>query len=396
MTKSRFLFFLASSFLVLPILAGSIVGAAVEEPALPGGDSLYKYLSVFTETLGLVDQTYVEESDQDALMGAALDGVTDALDPLAVYVPEAAVAGYLQARAVGSGHSGLFLLRERGMVYVLAVRDGSPGEEAGIQEGDLIAEIDGRSTRIMPMWEIQELLAGAPGTEVALKLVRFAESSDATLTLRPFEAPAPALEVRDGVAVVTLAAIERATPGRVRALLEEAREAGADRLLLDLRGVAGGEAEAAYELAGLFAEGELGRLERRGEALEGYSGDAPAWSGRIVILTDRATLGPAELLASVLRQKAGAETVGQRTFGYAGRQSMLELASGGVLFLADAFYTGPDFEPLDEPLEPDVRVDSRQRTFSQTEEGAEDQEVPDVVLERGLELLREPAAEKAA
>jgi len=91
--------------------------------------------------------------------------------------------------------------------------------------------------------------------------------------------------------------------------------------------------------------------------------------------------------------------VGQRTFGYAGRQSMLELASGGILFLADAFYTGPDFEPLDEPLEPDVRVDARLRTFSQTEEGAgEDEEVPDVVLEKGLELLREPepAVEKAA
>lgn len=396
MTKSRFLFFLVSSLLVLPILAGSIVGAAVEEPALPGSDSLYKYLSVFTETLGLVGQTYVEESDQDLLMGAALDGVTDALDPLAVYVPEAAVASYLQARSVGSGHSGLFLLRERGMIYVLAVRDGSPAAEAGIQDGDLIAEIDGRSTRVMPMWEIQEVLAGAPGTEIGLKLVRFAESRDATLTLGPFEAPAPKLEVREGVAVVTLAAIDRSTPDRVRALLERAGEAGADRLLLDLRGVAGGEPEAAYEVAGLFAGGELGRLERRGEALEGYSGDEPLWSGRIVLLTDRATLGPAELLASVLRQKAGAESVGQRTFGYAGRQSMLELASGGVLFLADAFYTGPDFEPLDEPLVPDVRVDSRQRTFSQTEEGAEeDEEVPDVVLERGLELLREPV-EKAA
>jgi len=399
MTKSRFLFFLASSLLVLPILAGSIVGAAVEEPAVPGGDSLYKYLSVFTETLGLVDQTYVEESDQGALLGAALDGVTDALDPLAVYVPEDAVAGYLQARDVGSDHSGLFLLRERGMVYALAVRDGSPGAEAGVEEGDLIAEIDGRSTRVMPMWEIQKVLAGAPGTEVSLKLVRFAETKDATVALRPFEAPAPVLEVRDGVAVVTLAAIDRDAPERVRGLLERAREAGADRLLLDLRGVAGGDAEAAYEVAGLFAGGDLGRLERRGEALEGFTGGEPLWTGRIVVLTDRATLGPAELLASVLRQKAAAETVGQRTFGYAGRQSMLELASGGILFLADAFYTGPDFEPLDEPLEPDVRVDARLRTFSQTEEGAgEDEEVPDVVLEKGLELLREPepAVEKAA
>lgn len=396
MTKSRFLFFLASTLLVLPILAGSILGAAAEERPVPGGDSLYKYLSVFTETLGLVGQTYVEESDRDALMAAALDGVTDALDPLAVYVPEEGVSTYLQARAVGSGHSGLFLLRERGMIYVLAVREGSPAAEAGIVNGDLIAEIDGRSTRILPLWQIQRALAGSPGTEVELKLVRFAESRDATLTLRSFEEPAPELELRDGVAVVDLSAIDSSTPERVRTLLGRAREAGTDRLLLDLRGVAGGEAEAAYRTAGLFVDGELGRLDRRGEPLESYTGgDGPAWSGRIVLLTDRATLGPAELLASVLRQKAGAETVGQRTFGYAGRQSMMELGGGAVLFLADAFYTGPDLERLDEPLEPDVRVDSRSRTFAQTEEGAQEEEPPDVVLEKGLELLREPV-EKAA
>lgn len=405
MTRSRFLFFLASSVLVLPILAGSILGAAVEEPVAPGGDSLYKFLSVFTETLGLVDQTYVEETDRDTLMAAALDGVADALDPLAVYVPEEAVAGYLQARAVGAGHSGLYLLRERGMIYVLAVREGSPADRAGVEDGDLIAEVGGRSTRIMPLWEVQQLMAGPPGTELGLKLVRFAETRDATLVLGSYEVPAPTLEERDGVPILTLAGIDTSTPAQVRSLLD--RLAGADRLLLDLRGVAGGDAEAAYRIAGAFTGGELGRLQRHDAAVETYTGDGPAWSGRLAVLTDRATLGPAEVLATILRQKAGAELVGQRTFGYAGRQSMLELSSGAVIFLADAFYTGPDLEPLDEPLEPDVRVESRLR-FAELEEGEEsedgedgedgaaEEEHPDPVLEKGLELLRQPAETAAA
>jgi carboxyl-terminal processing protease len=394
MTRSRFLFFLASTLLVLPILAGSIVGAAVDEPAVPGGDSLYKFLSVFTETLGLVDQTYVEETDRGTLMAAALDGVTDALDPLAVYVPEEAVAGYVAAREVGTAHSGLYVLRERGMVYVLAVREGSPAAAAGVEMGDLIAEIDGRSTRVMPLWEVQQLLAGKPGTELRLKLVRYAETRDATLELAPFETPAPVLEERDGVPILTLAAIDGSTASRVRALLE--RVAEADRLLLDLRGVAGGEAAAAYAVGGLFAAGELGRLQRRDEPVESFAGGEPAWSGRLVVLTDRSTLGPAEVLASVLRQKAGAELVGQRTFGYAGRQSMLELSSGAVVFLADAFYTGPDLDPLDEPLEPDVRVDAGLRAFvPDVDEGEEGEEgaaeaPPDTILEKGLEILRQP------
>ena len=70
---------------------------------------------------------------------------------------------------------------------------------------------------------------------------------------------------------------------------------------------------------------------------------------------------------------------------------MLELASGGVLFLADAFYTGPDFEALDEPLEPDVRVADRRAFDPNEEEDAEDR--PDPVRERGIEhLTNDPAA----
>ncbi|MFP3941077.1 MAG: S41 family peptidase [Thermoanaerobaculia bacterium] len=394
MTRSRFAFFLASSLLVLPILAGSLLGASVDDGAAAEEGSLYKYLSVFTEVLGLVDQTYVEETRTDALLAAALDGATDALDPLAVYVPESGLSSYLEARSVGSGHSGLHVVRERGMLYALAVDDGSPAEDAGIQEGDLLAEIDGRSTRVLPMWRIQRILAGPPGTELDLKLVRFAENLDASLTLQAFEVPEPNLEIDDGVAVLTLHGIDSATPGRVGSLLEQAT--GTDRLVLDIRGLAGGDSEAAYRLAGLFAGGELGRLDRQGEPVTTFDAERePLWSGRLVVLTDGATLGAAEVLAAVLQQKTGAELVGEATFGHASRSTMVELSSGAVVFLADAFYTGPDLAPLDEPLTPDVRVATARRSFEADDE-AEEEEGSDAVLEKGLELLAEPAEKAAA
>lgn len=392
MTRSRFLFFAVSTALVLPILAGSLLGAASGKDNLPFGDSLYKYLSVFTETLGLVEQAYVEEADVDTLMNAALDGVTDALDPLAVYVPKAALAGYIAAREVGAAHSGLLVLRERGMVYALAVQPGSPAEAAGIEDGDLISEIDGRSTRVLPLWEIQELLAGKPGTRLPIRAVRYTDTLDLPVTLARFEPPAPAVEEHRGVPVLVLGEIDSEMVPRVRELLAERADAG--RLVIDLRGLAGGDMAAAYELASLFAGGDLGQLRRRDETLATFASEGPLWTGEIAVLTDRVSLGAAEVLASVLRQKAGAELVGQRTFGFAGRQTRLDLASGGVLFLADAFYTGPDGEPLREPLEPDIRVEA---TFSFNESAEEDDaETPDRTLEKALDHLLAPAAEAAA
>lgn len=400
MNRSRFLFFLLSTALVLPLLAGSLFGAAADEEEA-GADSLYKYLAVFTDTLGLVNRAYVEETDVDALMAAALDGVTDALDPMAVYVPADAVEGYLAARAVGPSHSGMVLLRERGMIYVLSVLPDSPAEAAGVERGDLIAEVLGRSTRTLPLWELQQILSGAPGTEVDLHLVRFAETIDTSLTLRPFELSGTVVEEHDGVPVLTIPAIGSETVAVVRELVSGLGDRG--ELIIDLRGAADGDVGAAYELAGLFAAGDLGTLAGRDEAIETYHADGePLWQGRLLVLTDRATLGAAEVLSAVLRQKVGAELVGSRTFGHAGRESMVELSTGAVLLLSDAFYTGPDLEPIDEPLDPDVRVSDRSRTFSEIGHDGEDlDELPDVVLEKAIEHLKQPAveaepAEKAA
>jgi hypothetical protein len=136
------------------------------------------------------------------------------------------------------------------------------------------------------------------------------------------------------------------------------------RLLIDVRGVCSGEPEVAYAVANLFANGDLGVLKRRSEELKAFNNAGqPAWQGKIVVLVDRGTLGAAEVFASVLRQKVKAELVGERTFGHAGKLGMTELSTGGRLLYTEAFYTGPDKEPIREGLKPDLLVDERSRTF---------------------------------
>ena len=172
-------------------------------------------------------------------------------------------------------------------------------------------------------------------------------------------------------------------------MLARAPDAAKDGLLLDLRGVSTGDPEAAYSAAELFVEGDLGALVgRKADVQTWKSGRKPVWQGRLVVLVDRGTLGAAEILASALHQNAHAELVGERTFGYAGRQAAADLASGGRLLFTDAFYTGPDRKPLREGLVPDIKVDERSRTFL-------DKEVPmrELILKRGVERLLHPEGE---
>jgi carboxyl-terminal processing protease len=346
-------------------------------------DSFYKYLSVFSETLGLVRQAYVDEPDMERLMAGALAGTTDALDPFSMYVPAAAVDGYLEASRTGWQRAGVVVLQEHGITYLVAVEKGSPAAEVGVQPGDIVAKVNGRSTRTMPLWEIQELLAGVPGTKLDLELVRRGEPLQVALLLSPFT-PAPAsLSIEGAATVLRIPTFDATTAPTVASLLGGAAATTKGGLLIDLRGVSSGDPAAAYATAKLFVDGDLGVLVGREQELEAFASEqAPSWHGRLVVLVDRGTLGAAEILASVLRQKAKAELVGERTFGYAGRQGAAELSSGGRLLFTDAFYTGPDKKPLREPLRPDLLVDERSRTFLE-----KDVPMTELILKRGVERL---------
>jgi carboxyl-terminal processing protease len=307
MTRSRVLFLVLSIVVLVPVVTGMLWSQVGERRAgESGGDSLYKYLAIFSEVFGLVRDNYVDQPDTGLLLAGAMDGATDALDPFSAFVPESARADYERVLEVGRSRSGLTIVKDHGIAYALAVEEGSPAETAGIEAGDIVAELDGRSTREMSLGRVQRLLAGDQGTALAAKLLRQGDSHAATLTLAAYPTPEPRLEEVRGVALLRVRSFGPETAARVRGLLEALAARRADKLLVDLRGVAGGAGEAGVEVARLFAQGDLGRLAGRGGEPRTFRGEAPPlWSGAIAVLVDGGTQGAAEVLAAALRERAG-------------------------------------------------------------------------------------------
>lgn len=369
--------------LVLSLAGGAWLGAS-DDPEDGGRDSIYKYLTLWEEVFRLIRTSYVEETDGRSLAAGALDGVTDALDPFSVFVPASEVESYRAAREVGRGHSGVLLLKERGAAYVIAVDEGSPAETAGLEPWDIVAGINGRSSRAMPLWELRRQLAGPAGSELKLELVRRGSSVEASLILGEYEPLPPEFEESRGVGVLRIPSFGSNTAAQVDALLDG--YAG-DSLLIDLRGVAGGSAEAAYAVAGLFAGGELGSLiDRDGRKLETFEGAGGLYSGDIDVLTDRSSQGPAEILTAVLRQAADAEHSGEPTFGYAGTLQQIELPNGGgLLETTAAFYTDPEGERLNRR----IRVGNDRRLSAFVERDDE----RDAVLDGALDFILEAPAD---
>lgn len=389
MNRSRLSFLLLSIAVLLPLVAGAVLARSDDE----GEDSLFKYLSVFQDVLRLVRQAYVEEVSVERLMEGALDGAADALDDFSTFVPSAQVDGYRAALATGNRHSGLVVAKDRGVLYVISVVEGSPGDAAGLKRGDVVTAIAGESTRPMPLWRAQSILAGAPGDQIEMSILRDGAASDHELTLGTFEPSLVSLSEHDGVAVMRIAVLGEGTGDALRTALETlADDPSAEGLLIDLRETVSQDMEAAYEVARNFAAGDLGTLSTSDGVIETFLGERdPIWQDDVVVLLGRGTIGAAEVLTSVLQEAAGATVVGQPSFGYAGRLTLRPLSSGAHVLLTDAFYSGPSGEPILESLAPDVEVSERSRSFAE-----KDLALGELTLRRAVEVLRGEAEQRDA
>ena len=122
-----------------------------------------------------------------------------------------------------------------------------------------------------------------------------------------------------------------------------------------------------------------------GKALE--AAGEPAWKGRVVVLMDDSTAGPAEILAAALHDRAKATTVGETTVGMAIIQRSIPTGEGGTLFMTVGRYVAPSGQVLGgKGLTPDERV-----LVFPGETGERD-----LILERGLDVARNVPARKAA
>ena len=424
LSRGRLLFITVSLLTVALLVSGTMLASAQQEK--DESDSPYKYLAVFMEVFGLVGKAYVDETEVEQLMDGAFEGVFDALDPFSVYVPAESIEAYRQSSTVGASRSGLLVLKERGVAYVMAVEDGSPGAEAGLEQGDILASLDGEETRTMPLFEVQERLAGDSGTVLQVEFLRQGSKETVEVALADYDPPAVELSAKEGVPVLRIPSFHEGVVSNVKKSLETIPQAAGaesadaesvdaeaasdettiqvaaandnapaedgialpavedtEKLLIDLRGVAGGDAESAYAVAGLFTGGELGALRRREQDVEVFSGeDAASYEGRLAVLVDRSTQGAAEILVTILRQQLEAAVIGEATFGHSGVLEEVELSSGGTLMITSAFFTGPDREPIAEKIEPDVWVRGRPGV---DEEGV----LVDSVLDRGVKFLLE-------
>jgi carboxyl-terminal processing protease len=252
-----------------------------------------------------------------------------------------------------------------GVPVVASTMSGSPAEAAGIQPGDVIAEVDEVSTRRMDTSSLRDLILGKEGDDLTLTIERPSEPDPLRIdvTRKTIERhPVTWRWLPDKTVHLRVTDFEPGVNQKVRSALETIREEGAQRLILDLRGNPGGLVPEVIGVASEFLdEGStiFQEKEREQEARPIQTvGRTGSWLDlALVVLIDDDSASGAEVLAAALRDNGRAQLVGETTFGTGTVLTTFPQDDGSSVVLATAFWLTPDGDHVwKEGVEPDQFV----------------------------------------
>jgi carboxyl-terminal processing protease len=373
-----------------PVIAFAIIGGVLSKAT--AREDTYPQLRIFADVVDKITGDYVDKVNIDKVMTGAMHGLADSLDPDSAYLNADQVKQIESNAPVPTGDVGVDLTRQY-YLRVIATRDGSPADKAGLRTGDYVRIIGDMPTREMSVYEGMRRLRGAPGTKVKLTIIRGSTSDPHVVELTR-----EAIATNDvtskiaapGVGYLRIAAVGPRTAEQAKVRIADLVKGGASKLIVDVRRASGGPLEGGIALAKLFVpSGTLTVKETRGaekETIAAASGDGSV-SLPTTLLIDSGTSGAAELFASALVGNKRADLIGEHTIGRAAQQKLVRLPDGSGLWLTTTRFLTPAGQPLHEKgLEPTVPVEEPDVEFGQPAPTA------DPILDKALEHLSQKKA----
>ena len=363
---SKILLLAVSVVLVLAIFLG--VNSRAVRAAAPGQDGAYRQMDVYSEVLQKIQEDYVTDPSIPAVTNGALRGLLESLDVDSSYLTPEDYKSYKEDKG-GKAQVGINISKSRlyGYATVVSVVPGSAADKAGLVDGDFLEAIEGKDTENISLAMIRLMLEGAPGSTLSVGVVRSSRAEPDKITMtRSLQTVPPvgeALYEDSSILYLKPEILDHDHVSEVEAKIKGMQKAGNRKVLLDLRDVAAGDMTEAVRLANfLLKSGTIATLEGQKFPIQVFTAD-PAKTiqatAPVVVLVNRGTAGPAELVAAALLDNKRAELVGERTFGEGTQQKTFELADGAALILSVAKYGSPSGKKLqDDGVTPDVLVAS--------------------------------------
>jgi carboxyl-terminal processing protease len=284
-----------------------------------------KNLDIFTTLFREINLYYVDDVKPGELIKTGIDAMLESLDPYTNFIPEDDIE---DAKFMTTGQYGGIgaLIRTKGDYIVISEPyEDAPAAKAGLMAGDVVLEVEGKSTKGKTTSDVVKILKGTPNTPVRILIQRPG-------TERPIEKTITREEIKvknvpyfgmidDKIGLIKLTGFTEDAGREVRDALTKLKEnPSLEGVVLDLRGNPGGLLREAINIVNVFVDKGIDIVSTKGKVKEWdktyKSMNNPVdLTLPVAVLVNRSSASAAEIVSGSLQDLDRAVVIGQRSFG---------------------------------------------------------------------------------
>ncbi len=313
-----------------------------------------KNLEVFASLFKELTTYYVDPIQPGKLVKTGIDAMLEDLDPYTNYITEEDIEDYRFQTTGKYGGIGSTVRIKDDYLAISEPYENSPVLKAGMKAGDIILEIDGRSTKGKEIDDLSKFLKGAPGTTLKCKVKDAFTGAESMKTITREEINVSSVPYAGMVgnnneyAYVRLTQFTERCGSMVRNALDSLRRTNPNTkgIILDLRYNPGGLLDEAVNICGLFINGNQLVVSTKGKSAEwdkDYKTMGSPWDEKIplTVLTNRNSASASEIVAGTMQDLDRGVVIGQRSFGKGLVQTTRSLSFNAKLKVTTAKYYTP-------------------------------------------------------
>lgn len=325
------------------------------------------------------EQDEKKEFTMEQVFLAAANGYLNSLDPHSnVFLKE--IWEESMAKINDGSFEGIGAILSGGGTREVIVEnplEGSPAVKAGVRSGDTILAVDGKLIKSLSLDKVVKRIKGKKGTKVVLTLKRKGVSGNLDIEVIRDKITIKnvtyhLLKENPQVGYIKLTGFVKAQGEEpvdsqivkgLRALEEEAKNNNKElkALVLDLRNNSGGYLDLAIDIADMFIEKGLivsTKVPNRSPD-EAYARMKDITNLPLVVLINAKSASASEIVASAIQHHGRGILMGERTFGKATVQKLMDLPGNSdyVLKITNSRYYSPSGKTIQVVgVSPDIEV----------------------------------------
>ena len=314
----------------------------------------------------LINQYYLKDVDQDELQQGIYEGYIAGLnDPYSVYYDEEATKSFQESTDGEYDGIGAVMSqnKETGIITISQVYEGSPAEQAGMKDNDILYKVEDEEVTGKDLTEVVSKIKGEKGTDVNLTVLRGDDREEVavTATRDTIEYPTVSSKMLDnGIGYLRITEFDSVTYDQYKNAYNDLKNQGMKGMVVDLRSNPGGSLSIVCKIFDeILPEGKIVYTQDKNGKEEDFTSDEEHQIDiPMTVLVNQYSASASEIFAGAIQDYDLGAIVGTQTYGKGVVQQIFDLKDGTCVKLTIAKYFTAKGQDIDgKGITPDVAID---------------------------------------